>query len=260
MNEYLRQVWCTRYFWLNLALSDLRARWRRSFFGALWSIIHPLGMALILSFVLGRLLQMHVGRYAPYLLSGLIVWEFATFCVTNGASSFIYSAPYIKQCRHPLAIYTARTVFSAMLVLAMASLPLYLWAIIATPENFGFCWLASLTLFPMLMLIFWPLSTLLAYVGTRFRDLPHALTLLMQILYFVSPIYFSVKMFEQAGLGYLVTHNPIYHVLQIIRAPLLAGHWPSIDDYLFSICTALVFAALAWLTGRRLERGVIFFL
>jgi lipopolysaccharide transport system permease protein len=67
-------------------------------------------------------------------------------------------------------------------------------------------------------------------------------------------------MFRRGGLDVLIDYNPIYHVLQIVRAPLLEGKWPSAADYGFSLAAALLFAVLAWLVGRRAERKVILYL
>ena len=57
MREYFAGIWAARYFWMHLALSDLRSRWRRSFFGVLWSILQPLTTALLLAAVLAKLFQ-----------------------------------------------------------------------------------------------------------------------------------------------------------------------------------------------------------
>jgi len=260
MNKYIQGVWSARYFWTHLALADLRSRWRRSFFGILWTIIQPLGMTLLLSFVFSRLFKADITEYAPYILSGLIVWEFSIASVTGGALSFVQADAYIKQYKHPLVIYTLRTVLSAIVVLILASIPLFAWAMVVLPQNFGWSWLAGLTIFPVLFLITWPLATILAYLGARFRDIPHVLGLAMQAVYFISPVYFEVKMFRAGGLDVLIDYNPIYHVLQLIRAPLLSGEWPTAHNYLFSITTAVVLVFLAWLVGRKAESKVIFFL
>jgi lipopolysaccharide transport system permease protein len=142
----------------------------------------------------------------------------------------------------------------------LASLSLYGWAAVVLPEHIGWSWLATLTIFPVLALIAWPLATLLAYIGTRFRDVPHATGLIMQALWFVSPVYFEEQMFRRGGMGVLIDYNPIYHVLQIIRAPLIDGKWPTLTNYGFSLATAAVFALLAWLVGRKAERKVILYL
>ena len=258
--SYWKGIWVSRYFWIHLSLSDLRTRWRRSFFGVLWSVIQPLGMTLLLAVVFSRLFHSNIVSYAPYILSGIVVWECVTGCVTGGALSFVQADAYIKQCRHPLAIYTLRTVLTNLIILGLASIALYGWALVALPENLGWSWFATLLIFPMLGLILWPLATLLAYFGTRFRDVPHATGLVMQALWFVSPVYFEAKMFRAGDLDGLVDYNPIYHLLQIVRAPLLNGAWPTIQNLGFSLATAVVFALLAWLVGKRAEGKVIFYL
>lgn len=257
---YIRGIWTSRYFWTHLALADLRSRWRRSFFGILWSIIQPLGMTLLLALVFSKMFNSDIYSYAPYILSGIIVWECIIACVTGGALSFVQADAYIKQIRHPLAIYTLRTVLTSIIVLALASTALLGWALIVLPKNFGWHWLSVLTIFPLLALVLWPLSTLLAYIGARFRDVPHATGLVMQALWFISPVYFEVKMFRKGGLDILVDYNPIYHVLQLVRAPLLDGVWPTLENYMFPLVTAVVFALLAWLVGRSAEKKVIFYL
>ena len=217
-------------------------------------------MTLLLAIVFSRMFKADIYAYAPYILSGIIVWECITACVTGGALSFVQADAYIRQCKNPLAIYTLRTVLTSLIILAMACLALLGWSAIVLPENFGWHWLAALSAFPMLGLILWPLSTFLAYVGVRFRDVPHATGLIMQALWFISPVYFEVKMFRQGGLDMLVDYNPIYHVLQLFRAPLLDGRWPTMENYIFVFGSAVIVTLIAWLVGRKAERKVIFYL
>src|SRR5262249_55158483 len=110
--SYFARIWSSRFFWTHLALSDLRSRWRRSYLGALWCVLQPLGMTALIAFVLGRLLKTTVLDYAPYILSGIIFWEFISATALAGALAFVQNEPYIKQCRQPLAIYTLRTVLA----------------------------------------------------------------------------------------------------------------------------------------------------
>ncbi|WP_460079539.1 ABC transporter permease [Pseudomonas sp. H3_H05] len=260
MFSYFSRVWAARYFWIHLSLADLRSRWRRSFFGMTWSIIQPLGLTLLLTLVFSKLFNTDIVTYAPYILSGIIVWEYISANTVAGSLSFVQADAYIKQCNHPLAIYTLRTVVGSAIVLMLASISLYGWVAVVLPQNIGWSWLASFTLFPILALIAWPVSTLLSYVSTRFRDIPHALGLVMQSLWFISPVYFEAKMFKNGGLHALVDYNPIYHLLQLIRAPLLQGDWPTWQNYAFSIGTAIFFGALAIIIGSKAERKVIFYL
>jgi lipopolysaccharide transport system permease protein len=258
--SYLMRVWDARYFWVHLALADLRMRWRRSFLGALWSLLQPMGMTVLLTLVFGRIFGADIVRYAPFIYSGMITWEFVSSTVSGGSLAFVQADAYIRQTRHPLAIYTLRTALSNLAVFSFASAGLLLWALATTPGNFGWSWLAALTIYPLLLLIGWAVATLLAYFATRFRDIPHALGLILQAIWFVSPVYFEPEIFRKAGLSPLVDWNPVYHLLQIVRAPLLEGRWPAPENYAWAIGLAAGFGVLAWLAGRRLERGVIFYL
>ena len=146
MREYFAGIWAARYFWMHLAMADLRARWRRSFFGVLWSMLQPLGTALLLAIVLARLLQQDIRSYAPYVISGMIVWDFVMAVSTGGALSFVQADAYIKHFRHPLAIYSLRTVIANLTVLGLASVPMFVWAAIAQPKNLGITWLGALSI------------------------------------------------------------------------------------------------------------------
>ena len=128
------------------------------------------------------------------------------------------------------------------------------------PENFGWSWLSALLIYPLLLATGWTIATCLAFFATRFRDVPHALGLLLQALWFVSPVYFEADVFHKAGLAALVDYNPIYHILQILRAPLLSGQWPTSTNLLFALAVPGVFGLLASGLARALERRVIFYL
>jgi lipopolysaccharide transport system permease protein len=258
--EYARAVWAARYFWLHLAFADLRLRWRRSFFGILWSVIQPLGFTALVALVFSRIMKTDIAEYAPYILSGMISWEFLTGSAAGGASAFLQADAYIRQCRHPLAIYTLRNVISGLIVYLVASTALVAWVLIIMPGNFGWCWLAALTIYPIAAAIAWPLATFLAYLGARFRDIPHMLGLLFQALWFISPVYFEASMFRAGHLDPLVDYNPVYHLLELVRAPLLHGHWPSATNYLFCFGTIAALTLLAMATGYRAERRVILYL
>ena len=104
--------------------------------------------------------------------------------MSGGSLAFVQADAYIRQTRHPLAIYTLRTALTNLVVFAFASLGLILWVLIAMPENFGWPWLAALMIYPLLLVNGWGVATLLAYFATRFRDIPHALGLILQAIWF----------------------------------------------------------------------------
>jgi lipopolysaccharide transport system permease protein len=142
----------------------------------------------------------------------------------------------------------------------LASTGLTGWVLVIMPQNLGWCWLAALLIYPTVACIAWPMATFLAYIGARFRDLPHALGLVFQTIWFISPIYFEPKLFRNGNLEGLVDYNPVYHLLEIIRAPLLRGVWPTAENYLYCMGLVAGLTLIACLAGLSAEERVITYL
>jgi lipopolysaccharide transport system permease protein len=257
---YVKNIWLSRYFWTHLTLADLRAKYRRSYLGMAWAFIQPLALTLLLSLVMGQIFQISITDYAPYVFSGLILWDFVTVSAIGGCHAFIAAEGYIKQFSHPLSIYSLRTSLSALINLMIAFIGLVVWVLLWKPANFGYAWFNLLLAFPLLLLLAWPLAIITAFIGTRFRDFSQMIVLILQAIWYISPVFFLPSVFRAAKISFLVDYNPIFHLLNLFRLPLLQGIAPSMQDYIFTLSTILVLWAVAFLFILRQEKKVIFYL
>ncbi len=260
MISYLLKIYNSRYFWWHLAMADIRAKYRRSYLGILWSIIQPLAMTCLLSFVMAHIFKIEMKTYAPYIFSGMIFWEFFCMCATCGCMSITNAAGYILQFRHPMVIYPLRITITAFINMVFGMVGLFVWCIIVFPGNFGFCWLSIIPALIIFLAIGWMYSILTGFFGIRFHDLAPLLALVMQALWFASPIYFPVETFKIPELRPLLIYNPIYHLLELIRTPLLSGTWPAAVNWGWGSGTFLIFFIFAFLTTRKLEKSTIYYL
>ncbi|MBI1276256.1 ABC transporter permease [bacterium] len=258
--DYMQRIWGVRYFWLHLTSAELRTKYRRSMIGPMWSIIQPLAMTMLLAFVMGKLMGVPIGDYALYIFSGVVVWEYMTGSVNTGCKCLYTAAPYIKQFAHPVLIYPLRYSLAGLVNLMLASVGLIGWALVVHPENLNISWLFIPMAMVMFFLIAWPLASLCAVIATYFYDFTQLVGILMQIVYYVSPVFLKASMFEKAGIGYLLEWNPVYHLLQLLRAPLLAGEFPSLFNIGFVLATAMLLWLMTFITLRRVEQKIIFYL
>jgi len=260
LSSYFLRIAKARYFWSNLVLADLRTKYRRSYLGISWSMLHPLCITLLLGFVMSRIFNSPFAEYAPYILSGLILWEFIVSTAVNGCYAFLNAEGYIRQFAHPLAIYTLRSTLTTFINLCFAFIGLLFWVVICHPENINGSWLVLPIAFLLLFLIAWPLATLTALLTVHFRDFSQMIVLLMQAVWYVSPVFFLPSIFEKTGIRFLLDYNPIYHILCLFRAPLLNGVLPNLTNYLFCFYTIILFTLAASLALKSLEKRVIFYL
>lgn len=256
---YLKKIWLGRYFWMHLTFADIRAKYRRSFLGLGWAFVQPLALTMLFTFVMGNFFKVPMGEYAPFIFSGLIFWEFIVSTTVGGCNTFFVAEGYIKQFTHPLLIYTLRNALPNFVNLLCAFLGLVIWVLVWKPSNFGLSWISLLFSFLTLFFFIWPASAITAFIGVRFRDFSQLLAIMMQAIYYVSPVLFQPKMFQSANMGFLIEYNPLYHLFNLFREPLLHGAWPHASDYLFVMMTSVIFWVFVGLSIKRHESRIVFY-
>jgi lipopolysaccharide transport system permease protein len=257
---YMRDVWRLRYFWMALVRTDLRSRYRRSMIGVGWSLLHPIAMTIVLCTVFSQLFQMDVRTYGPYLLAGLVTWNFMIAALNQGCHCFFAGESYIRQYPAPLAIYPLRTVLGAGIhfLLGLAVVLVFVWAVNG-PSNLP----SLVSLVPTLALLFvfgWSLAVCSGVTNVLFQDTQHLTEVAVQILFYVTPIIYSADLLRQRHMAWFVELNPLASFIELIRKPILEGQVPAASVYANAGITSLVLAAAATLILTRIERRIIFYL
>lgn len=259
MRAYLEGIWTTRYFWLHLAKAELKYKFRRSRLGLLWTMINPLMLMLMITIIFGNLFGIPMKDFAPYVFSGLIVWDFMLGNALGGCNSLLVSEAYIKQFRHPLVIYPLKTTLVQVSTFLIAIQALYLWLLVTAPANL----LLGIVTLPLtalcLFLLGWPIAILTSSINLKYRDFSQVLALTMQLLWYMSPVFFKSDMFESNQLAALLEYNPITHILNLVRAPLLNGSFPSAVDFAYVFGLIVLLYLLAIWRMSRVEKTLIYY-
>ena len=229
--------------WGTMGWYDVRQHYRRSVLGPFWLTLSMAIMVGALGFLYGGLFGHSMRDYLPYLALGLIFWGFMASFMTEGCTVFTAAAPFIHQVNAPLSIYVFRLLWKNLIILAHNAL-----VFVAVAVIFGI-WpgAAALMVLPALVLIGvagLSITTLLGLLTSRFRDIPPIVASAVQILFFVSPILWKPE--QVPARAVLVEANPFFHLLNIVRQPLL-GELPALSSWTFSLALTLTLLVLAGL-------------
>lgn len=249
-----------RHLCWNLVGSDLRSRYRRSQLGILWAIIQPLGYSLIIAWAWGAIFQMKdYWPFAIYVFSGMLVWEYFANTVSSGLDGLIGAGGYLKQARVPLFIFQLRVPLSGLINLLFGLVGIVaMMAALGLIPPLG----VHLALIPafigMLLLFMVPVSIIFSVLGAQLRDLKHIMGLVLQMLFFLSPVMIERRLLDSPQLAILHFANPMVPLLDMLRAPLLHGQlW-----HPQSVITVCVWGAALWVlafvVAIRAGRRVIF--
>lgn len=218
---------CNYRLWAFLGWQDIRQRYRRSVLGPFWLTLSTGVMVAMMTVLYGRMFKLPLDIYAPYLAVSTIVWTLIAALLNEGCTSFMAADSLIKQVRLPLSLHVCRVVWRNIIVFfhnVVILLPV--WLIFAKPISLS---QVLLIFFALLIIASNGFFTgiLLGAVCARFRDVGPIVTNFVQIVFFVTPIMWLPSILEGRGVEWwLVTINPFYHLIEIVRAPFLGKPLP----------------------------------
>jgi len=214
--------------WARLGWYDLLARYRRSFIGPLWLILTLAFYTAALSLVYSTLFKTNIEKFIPLVATGMLLWTLIAGALGEGPQTFTESQEYIKQVRQPLFIYVCRVAWRHIVAFGHNFIVVII-VVVLTKGWPGPVFLLAIPGWLLVVVNLLWLLLVLSILGARFRDVQPIVNTLTQVVFFVTPIFWSVELLGSRK--WIADLNPIYHLIEVVRAPLL-GDVPSFISYL----------------------------
>jgi ABC-type polysaccharide/polyol phosphate export permease len=242
--------------WARIGWRDIKQRYRRSALGPFWVTISMAFMIGTMGVLYGMIFKMELKTYLPFICLGFIFWELISKSITEGELAFLELEGLIKQIRLPLTIHIARFIWRNVIVFAHNLIIFVLVAVVfgINPGWAGFLVIPGLLL--VLLNLAW-ITLLLATLCARFRDVPMIVTTVVQMLFFVTPVFWNPEIMPRRTV--LVHGNPFYHMLEVLREPLL-GHVPPLENWLFLLATLIVGWSVTFILFTKFRRRIAYWL
>lgn len=223
---------------LYLAKADIRQRYRRSSLGPFWITISTGVMIACIGIIFGSLFKSPMSEFLPFLAAGLVIWSLISTTITDATTVFVAAEPIIKQLPIPLCTHVYRMIFRNLYIFFhnIIIFPVVLLCV-QRPINLELLWFIPGLL--LLTLNLGWISIILGIVCSRFRDLTQIVISILQIFFYVTPIIWMPNLLPARTSVMMLDPNPFYHLLAIIRQPLL-GHSPTLLNWSFCIFMSLV--------------------
>jgi ABC-2 type transport system permease protein/lipopolysaccharide transport system permease protein len=226
-------------------------RYRRSTIGPLWETINVLvmisGVTMVSSAVLG---SGTILESMPYIGLGIISWSAISSLVNEGSSVFVKHSAHIRGTSISLNFYIGRTVFGNLITFSHHAILYFLGLLLLPIELHWTNLLALLGIILFYINAFWVVP-LLGFLGARFRDVENIVRNLMQLAFFITPVFWDYRAIDPAK-KFIVDFNILFYFLQIIREPLL-GNIPPMRTYFIILATTLLGYILLYVTYRKMR-------
>jgi lipopolysaccharide transport system permease protein len=229
----VRSLWRHRNLITQFTRREIEGRYRGSFLGLIWSLANPLFMLGIYTFVFGIVLKARwpeartggLGEFAIIIFAGLTAFSFFSECVSR-APMLVVSVPnYVKKVVFPLEILPVSAMGAAFFHMVISLIVLLSAELLFTGTIPWTIVLLPIVLLPAILIslgLMWFVSSL----GVFIRDVSQAIGLVMQAMFFFTPIFYSIEAIPEP-VRTVILFNPMAPVVENFRRVLLWGQMPS---------------------------------
>lgn len=227
----LQALWRYRHFVAGSIRNEFVTRFARSRLGGLWMIVHPLAQVTIYALVLSNVLAAKLPgidspyAYAIYLMAGTLAWSLFSELIGRCLTLFIEQGNLMKKMRFPRitlpSIVAGSCVLNNMLLLLCV---LGVFAALGHMPGWTALWLLPLTLAVVALGL--GVGLILGVLNVFVRDVGQVVPIVLQILFWFTPIVYSVNIIPEAYRG-LLAYNPLYPIVSAYQASLVYGASPA---------------------------------
>ena len=248
----------------NLTLRELRAKYRRSFLGWAWSMLNPLSNMVIYWFVFGVVFgataptghPSGVNNYALYLLSGILPWGFFSLVTNLGLGSLIGNAGLVRKVFFAWeTLVFAQVIFSFVQFCIEMSLLCVALIVVGSPI---LPWIPVAFLMMLMLAVYASGFALAVSVGAVFfRDLRYLWTILIQVMFFATPIIYPPDRLDgklHPYLEFIFHWNPMAVFILSFRRLLYSGRAPEFGHVIYLACASVVSFVVGWAIFVKLSR------
>jgi lipopolysaccharide transport system permease protein len=239
----------------NLVMRDLKARYRNSVLGFVWSLLNPLAMMVVFTIVFSVLMPNNqIENYPIFLLCGLLPWNFFTATIMTGTNSIVANGNLVKKVFFPREVLPLATVLANLVNFLLALIVLFAVLLI-----FRIPWSPWLFLLPVVIIIQTAFSLgivfLLSTVQVYYRDTLIVLDVVLLAWFFLTPVFYSTSIlpatYTVAGVELPVGRlmyilNPMASLINMYRDILYWGYRTDPDFFWRTSLTALGVLAIGY--------------
>jgi lipopolysaccharide transport system permease protein len=253
-DDGVKELWRFRELLYFLALRDVKIRYKQAVLGVAWAILQPLFAMIIFSVVFGRVAGMHSDGvpYPLFAFCALVPWTYFSGTVSLAGNSLVSNSNLITKVYFPRVLLPAASALGGMIDFLISSVFLVAMLIYYRVPPARSMLLAPLFVGGMMMLAF-SISMLLAALNVRYRDVKHAITFLIQIWLFATPIIYPVSSLSKR-MQRIMALNPLAGMIDGFRSSILPAQPMDLTLVVSSIVITLGLFLIGVVYFRKTER------
>jgi lipopolysaccharide transport system permease protein len=259
--EMAASLWLNRGLIRNLIHREVVGRYKGSMLGIFWSLITPVFMLSVYTFVFSVVFKARWGsggihsktEFALVLFAGLLVFNLFAECVNRAPGLVLANVNYVKKVIFPLevlpwvamgsALFHFVVSFGVWLVAYVLLVGMPHWTVVLSP----------LIMAPFLLFVM-GLSWALASLGVFLRDVGQLIGIVVQVLMFLTPIFYPASALPEQ-VQTVMFLNPLTPPIEMMRNVMYWGELPNLQLWLMGALTSVIVAMIGFAWFQKTRKG-----
>lgn len=231
---------------------DVGGKYKHSFLGVIWSFVNPLLQIAVYALVFQVILKSNIENYAVYLCCGLVPWQYFSSVVLRGAATIIDNGNIIKKVYFPREILPISVVASEGVNFLISTTIILGFVILG---GIGLSWniLWYFLILAIQIIVSIGIAFIVSSLTVYFRDLLHLLGILMQLLFYATPIVYSMDSVP-ASMKWLLMLNPMSYLIEGYRNIFYNKTMPNFEGLLIALVMGVILCVCGYFIFRKLEK------
>lgn len=232
---------------------EIRGRYKKSFFGVLWSFLNPLLQLAVYALIFPIILKDTQPNYVIFLCVALIPWTFFTTTITQSAASMIVNGNIIKKVYFPREIIPISVVTSGCINFLISTI-IVIGFVLAS----GIGLTKYVLYYPLILIIQYILLLALAFIISSItvylRDVEHFIGIAIQLLFYATPIVYAGKTIPE-DFQFIMKLNPLAHLINAYRDIFYYQVAPNIKNLIVLLILTIIFCIIGYQIFNKLQKG-----
>ncbi|MBR3116696.1 MAG: ABC transporter permease [Bacilli bacterium] len=246
-----KELFQYREFLATSVHKDIRGKYKGSFLGILWSFINPLLTTIIYTIIFSVLLKSTQEHYVVFVIIGVLPWTWFTNTMSM-TNTYLINGGIIKKVYFPREILSISVVTSGLINFLISCIIILLFVIFS---GIGLSW--NILYLPLILIVQYVLQLglflIVSSVDVYVRDLEYIVNFLVQMLFYATPILYSIDMFGKWK--WLLQLNPLTTIFGAYRDIF---YYKTAPDFLalgIVFLVSCVILVIGTLVFKKLEKG-----
>ena len=259
----LKEVWQYRDLLMLFVKRDVITLYKQTILGPLWYFIQPLFTSVIFTLVFNKVAGIVTGGIPSFLfnLAGITIWNYFKECLIATSDTFKKNEQIFGKVYFPRIIMPMSIVVSNLLKFGIQMLIFIVFYIYYLANGWDLQPSKFILLFPFLILFMamlgLGLGMLISSMVTKYRDLTFLVSFGVQLLMYISLVVLPLSLFQEKGFEWVVTYNPMAHMIEFGRFLLLGEGSVSQFGIVYTILTSVAVLLLGIIVFNKTEKTFI---